>query len=40
MLAVLLEPAPPEPDTAAVVGALLVVGTVFAIVIVLSLVGA
>lgn len=38
-LAVLLEPAPVEPDTAAVVGAILVVAVVFAIVIVLSLVG-
>lgn len=39
MLPVLLEPAPPEPDTAAVLGAVLVVALVFAIVIVLSLVG-
>jgi hypothetical protein len=39
MLPVLLEPAPLEPDTTAVLGAILVVALVFAIVIVLSLVG-
>lgn len=38
-LPVLLEPASLEPDTTAVLGAILVVALVFAIVIVLSLVG-
>ena len=38
-LPVLLEPAPVEPDTTAVLGAILVVALVFAIVIVLSVVG-
>jgi hypothetical protein len=38
-LPVLLEPAPVEPDTSAVLGAILVVALVFAIVIVLSVVG-
>ncbi len=38
-LPVLLEPAPVEPDTSAVLGAVLVVALLFAIVIVLSVVG-